>query len=89
MVCNGLSLAIAGGSSCALVGPSGSGKSTVVALLERFYDPQSGAVLLDGRDVRTLNLAWLRGRIGLVGQEPVPIGARTGGLSNPLCPMCS
>jgi ATP-binding cassette subfamily B (MDR/TAP) protein 1 len=56
---------------CALCGPSGSGKSTVVALLQRFYDPQSGAVFLDGVEVRSLNLKWLRQQIGSVGQEPV------------------
>ena len=43
----------------------------MVALLERFYDPQEGAILLDGHDIRTLNLSWLRSKIGLVGQEPV------------------
>jgi ATP-binding cassette subfamily B (MDR/TAP) protein 1 len=42
------------------VGPSGSGKSTVVSLLQRFYDPAAGALLLDGRDLRTYDLAWLR-----------------------------
>ncbi|KAB8087055.1 hypothetical protein EE612_010851, partial [Oryza sativa] len=55
----------------ALVGESGSGKSTVVALLERFYDPDSGAIFLDGMDLKTLKLTWLRQQIGLVGQEPV------------------
>lgn len=55
----------------ALVGESGSGKSTVVSLIERFYDPQEGAVLLDGVDIKTLNLQWLRSQIGLVSQEPV------------------
>ena len=70
-VCRGYSLQIAAGTSCALVGPSGSGKSTIVALLQRFYDPQAGAVLLDGRDIRTLNLRWLRSQLGLVGQEPI------------------
>lgn len=55
----------------ALVGPSGSGKSTIVALLERFYDPLSGVVSVDGEDVRGLNVNWLRPQIGLVGQEPV------------------
>ena len=44
----------------ALVGESGSGKSTVVGLIERFYDPQAGAVLLDGIDIRQYNLRWLR-----------------------------
>ncbi|KAL1522400.1 hypothetical protein AB1Y20_017390 [Prymnesium parvum] len=71
LVCKGYSLSIPAGSSCALVGPSGSGKSTIVALLERFYDPSSGAVLLDGVDIRLLNVKDLRRRLGLVGQEPV------------------
>jgi ATP-binding cassette, subfamily B (MDR/TAP), member 1 len=64
-------LIINAGSTVALVGASGSGKSTVVSLLERFYDPEGGAVLLDGRDVRELNVQWLRSQIGLVSQEPV------------------
>ncbi|KAK1563222.1 hypothetical protein Q3G72_024262 [Acer saccharum] len=49
---------------------SGSGKSTVVSLIERFYDPTSGQVLLDGHDLKTLKLRWLRQQIGLVSQEP-------------------
>ncbi|CAK4220011.1 unnamed protein product [Aphanomyces euteiches] len=49
----------------------GGGKSTCVALLERFYNPISGSITLDGRDISTLNLHWLRSQIGLVGQEPV------------------
>lgn len=47
----------------ALVGSSGSGKSTVVGLIERFYDPLEGRVLLDGRDIRSLNLSWLRSHV--------------------------
>ncbi|KAH9000914.1 P-loop containing nucleoside triphosphate hydrolase protein [Lactarius hatsudake] len=54
----------------ALVGASGSGKSTVISLVERFYDPLSGSVRLDGVDIRNLNLKWLRSQIGLVSQEP-------------------
>jgi ATP-binding cassette, subfamily B (MDR/TAP), member 1 len=54
----------------ALVGPSGSGKSTVIALLQRFYDHWSGKILLDGHDIRILNLSWLRSLMGLVQQEP-------------------
>uniref|UniRef100_A0A8C9PQM8 ATP-binding cassette sub-family B member 10, mitochondrial n=1 Tax=Spermophilus dauricus TaxID=99837 RepID=A0A8C9PQM8_SPEDA len=65
------SLSIPAGSVTALVGPSGSGKSTVVSLLLRLYDPLSGAVLLDGNDIRQLNPAWLRSKIGTVSQEPV------------------
>ena len=70
-VCHGYTLEIPAGSSCALVGPSGAGKSTIVALLQRFYDPQQGAIMLDGVDIRTLNLAWMRSQLGLVSQEPV------------------
>jgi len=55
----------------AFVGESGSGKSTLVALLERFYDPSSGAIFLDGTDIRQFNLHSLRKKIGYVGQEPV------------------
>ena len=47
----------------ALVGSSGSGKSTVVCLIERFYDPLDGAVLLDGIDIRKLKLSWLRKQV--------------------------
>ncbi|TMW60937.1 hypothetical protein Poli38472_000979 [Pythium oligandrum] len=70
-VCSNYSLTIEAGETVAFVGPSGSGKSTVVSLLERFYDPLSGAVKLDGVDVRELNVRWLREQVGLVGQEPV------------------
>lgn len=52
-------------------GESGSGKSTIVNLVERFYDPAAGQVLLDGRDLRQLRISWLRSQIALVSQEPV------------------
>jgi len=71
LVCNGYSLSVSAGQTVALCGASGSGKSTLVALLERFYDPQGGAILLDGVDLRDLNVRWLRAQLGLVGQEPV------------------
>ncbi|KAH9149337.1 hypothetical protein AeRB84_007570, partial [Aphanomyces euteiches] len=64
-------LTIEPGQTVAFCGPSGGGKSTCVALLERFYNPTSGSITLDGRDISTLNLHWLRSHIGLVGQEPV------------------
>ncbi|MGC3996133.1 MAG: ABC transporter transmembrane domain-containing protein [Anaeromyxobacter sp.] len=70
-----LGLEIAPGEVVALVGPSGAGKSTIGALLGRLYDPGQGAVLLDGRDLRTLDPAWLRGQIGVVPQEPVLFSA--------------
>ncbi|CAN9503487.1 unnamed protein product [Ophioblennius macclurei] len=56
----------------AIVGESGGGKSTVASLLERFYDPTGGVIMLDGLDIRTLDLRWLRGDvIGFINQEPV------------------
>ncbi|XP_043545733.1 ATP-dependent translocase ABCB1-like isoform X1 [Chiloscyllium plagiosum] len=55
----------------ALVGSSGCGKSTSVQLIERFYDPLKGEVCLDGTDIRTINIQWLRSQIGIVSQEPV------------------
>ncbi|XP_010884312.1 mitochondrial potassium channel ATP-binding subunit [Esox lucius] len=56
----------------AIVGESGGGKSTVASLLERFYDPSSGVIMLDGLDIRTLDPSWLRGQvIGFISQEPV------------------
>ncbi|KAG1688097.1 hypothetical protein DVH05_004413 [Phytophthora capsici] len=59
------------GQTVAFAGASGGGKSTLIALIERFYDPQSGTIYLDGRDVKTLNVKWLRSQIGMVSQEPV------------------
>ncbi|GJM89644.1 hypothetical protein PR202_ga05852 [Eleusine coracana subsp. coracana] len=64
-------LNIPSGKNTALVGQSGSGKSTVIALLERFYDPDSGTILLDGVDIKNLRISWLRDQMGLVSQEPV------------------
>lgn len=69
-VVKGLSLTFKAGKTAALVGASGSGKSTIVSLVERFYDPSSGVVKLDGNDVKDLNVKWLRTQIGLVSQEP-------------------
>ncbi|ETI48242.1 hypothetical protein F443_07713, partial [Phytophthora nicotianae P1569] len=63
-------LTIEAGQTVAFCGPSGGGKSTCVSLIERFYDPVEGQVLLDGVDTKELNLNWLRSQIGLVGQEP-------------------
>ncbi|KAF1781403.1 P-loop containing nucleoside triphosphate hydrolase [Phytophthora cactorum] len=71
VIYQGYNLSVRRGQTVALVGASGSGKSTAIALLERFYDPSSGAVTLDGHDVRSLRLPWLRDRISLVSQEPV------------------
>ncbi|KAL7089248.1 hypothetical protein ACP275_13G177500 [Erythranthe tilingii] len=70
----GFSLNVPCGKTAALVGQSGSGKSTVVSLVERFYDPDSGEVLIDGVNLMSLNLKWIRGKIGLVSQEPILFG---------------
>ena len=71
IVSKDLNLSITAGQMVALVGPSGCGKSTLIQLLERFYEPTAGSVLLDGADLKTLNLKWLRSQLGLVAQEPV------------------
>ncbi|XVF13654.1 hypothetical protein REPUB_Repub08aG0226500 [Reevesia pubescens] len=63
-------LNIPAGKIVALVGGSGSGKSTVISLIERFYEPLVGEILLDGNNIRDLDLKWLRQQIGLVNQEP-------------------
>lgn len=70
-ILKGLSLSVEPGQTLALIGPSGCGKSTVVSLLERFYDVVGGHVMVDGYDVRSLNLQHLRAHIGVVTQEPV------------------
>ena len=70
-VLQGLSVSVKPGQTLALVGPSGCGKSTVVSLIERFYDPLGGKLMLDGVDLRDLNLRWMRSQIGIVSQEPV------------------
>ncbi|CAF3793980.1 unnamed protein product [Rotaria sordida] len=64
-----LSLKISSGKTIALVGPSGCGKSTIIQLIQRFYDPNQGRILIDGKDIKTLNVAWLRSHIGVVSQE--------------------
>ncbi|KAL6751648.1 hypothetical protein V8C86DRAFT_2773879 [Haematococcus lacustris] len=69
-VLSGLSLTVAPGEVVALVGPSGGGKSSIVKLVERFYLPQSGEVLLDGQDVGRYHPKWLRRNVALVSQEP-------------------
>jgi ATP-binding cassette subfamily B protein len=69
------SLSIEAGETVALVGPSGAGKSTLFQLLQRFHDPQSGRITLDGEDLRSLDLAELRNAFALVPQDPVLFGA--------------
>jgi ATP-binding cassette subfamily B protein len=64
-----ISLTVKPGHSVAIVGPSGSGKSTIINLLPRLYDVIDGEITLDGRDIRDLDLRWLRSNIGLVTQD--------------------
>lgn len=73
-ILNGLSLKANVGQTVALVGASGCGKSTTVQLIQRFYDVDQGQVLIDGNDVKDLNVKWLRAHIGLVSQEPILFG---------------
>jgi len=69
-VLDDVDLAIPAGSTIAVVGRTGAGKTTLVQLLPRLFDVDAGAVLLDGRDIRTLPLGWLRRQVGLVPQDP-------------------
>ena len=70
LVLHSISLEIPPGESLAVVGPTGAGKSTIAKLIVRFYDPQSGRVLIDGQDVREVSLESLRRQLGVVPQEP-------------------
>ncbi|KAL5991245.1 hypothetical protein ACLOJK_012152 [Asimina triloba] len=70
-VLQGLNLRVLPGKTVGLVGGSGSGKSTTIALLERFYEPTSGDIYLDRKNIKRLQLKWLRSQMGLVSQEPV------------------
>jgi ABC-type multidrug transport system fused ATPase/permease subunit len=71
---DGLNFKLDEGKVYALVGPSGSGKSTIAALIERFYDPNHGEILMDGVNIATLDPSWLRRNIAIVSQEPVLFG---------------
>jgi subfamily B ATP-binding cassette protein MsbA len=71
VVLRGVTLTVPPGKTVALVGPSGSGKSTLVNLALRFFDPQEGAVLIDGQDIKDVTVSSLRDAIGLVTQDPV------------------
>ncbi|PNX98978.1 ABC transporter B family member 13-like protein, partial [Trifolium pratense] len=70
MIFENLSFSVNAGKTVAVVGPSGSGKSTIISLIQRFYDPTSGKILLDGHDLKNVQLRWLREQVGLVSQEP-------------------
>ncbi|KAM4028834.1 ATP-binding cassette sub-family B member 5-like isoform 2-T2 [Anomaloglossus baeobatrachus] len=73
-VLNGLNVKVKSGQTVALVGQSGCGKSTTVQLLQRLYDPQEGLIMVDGHDIRSLNVRHYREFIGVVSQEPILFG---------------
>ncbi|XP_075612847.1 bile salt export pump isoform X4 [Balearica regulorum gibbericeps] len=70
-ILDNLNMVIKAGETTAFVGASGAGKSTTIQLIQRFYDPTDGMITLDGHDIRSLNIQWLRSQIGIVEQEPV------------------
>ena len=74
VVLHDITLAARAGERIALVGPSGAGKSTLTALLLRFYAPESGRLLIDGRDARDYPLPWLRGQMAIVPQDVLLFG---------------
>ncbi|GLT48513.1 hypothetical protein SLA2020_221340 [Shorea laevis] len=74
IVLKDFSLKIEAGKTVALIGASGSGKSTAIALVQRFYDANDGVVKIDGHDIKTLQLKWMRGQMGLVSQEHALFG---------------
>uniref|UniRef100_A0A0N5ANT6 ABC transporter family protein n=1 Tax=Syphacia muris TaxID=451379 RepID=A0A0N5ANT6_9BILA len=71
MILNGINIDALTGKTVAIVGPSGCGKSTTIQLLERFYDPIDGQIVVDNTDIRSMNISHLRSQIALVGQEPI------------------
>ncbi|XP_027205312.1 multi drug resistance 50 [Dermatophagoides pteronyssinus] len=73
-ILNGLNLDAEPGQTIAICGSSGGGKSTIIQLIQRFYDTSKGQVLIDGHDIKELNVGSLRDQIGVVGQEPVLFG---------------
>lgn len=74
IVLKDFNLKVEAGQTVALVGASGSGKSTAISLVQRFYDADDGVVKIDGVDVRTLHLKWIRGNMGLVSQDHALFG---------------
>ncbi|KAF8393446.1 hypothetical protein HHK36_021690 [Tetracentron sinense] len=74
IVLKDFNLKVEAGKTVALVGASGSGKSTVIALIQRFYDADDGIVKIDGVDIKSLQLKWIRGKMGIVSQEHTLFG---------------
>ncbi|CAD5216666.1 unnamed protein product [Bursaphelenchus xylophilus] len=74
-ILNGVSFEVEPGHTVALVGHSGCGKSTMISFLMRYYSPEKGSVLIDGKPIEDLNVNWLRNVIGIVSQEPIVFAA--------------
>ena len=70
-ILKGIELDIMKSQRVAFVGSSGCGKSTITQLMERFYDPDKGRIILNNQDIKDLDLYWLRSQIGIVSQEPI------------------
>ncbi|RIA92106.1 P-loop containing nucleoside triphosphate hydrolase protein [Glomus cerebriforme] len=71
LVLKNINLTIPAGKTTVLVGQSGSGKSTITQLIQKLYEPNNGLIMLDGHELRILNVSWLRQQIGIVSQEPI------------------
>jgi ATP-binding cassette subfamily B protein len=74
-ILKGIQFKIEPGQRVALVGSSGSGKTTIASLIPRYYEPTSGAILIDDHNLTTLKTSWLRDQIGIVSQEPILISS--------------
>src|SRR5204863_623218 len=71
LVLRNVDLSIPAGKTTVFVGQSGSGKSTIAQLIQRLYEPSDGLITLDGRELRIIDVTWLRQQVGVVSQEPV------------------
>nr|CAG8460076.1 10588_t:CDS:2 [Entrophospora candida] len=71
VVLKNIDIVIPSGKTTVLVGQSGSGKSTIAQLIQKLYEPDEGTIMLDGRELKIVNVDWLRSKIGVVSQEPV------------------
>jgi ATP-binding cassette subfamily B (MDR/TAP) protein 1 len=69
-VLSGINITVEAGKTVAFVGHSGCGKSTIIQLLQRFYDPSKGQIIIDNHDIKSLNVGWFRKQLGVVRQEP-------------------
>jgi ATP-binding cassette subfamily B (MDR/TAP) protein 1 len=88
-VLRGVSFVVEPGTCLALVGPSGCGKSSIVALLARFYDPDAGRITINGVNIRSIRVSWLRAHLALVPQEPQLLPASVRDNVSPTAPLAA